>query len=494
MGSTPDLFMKSLTCFVIHCARSAQKVLTGTRVAGIGVILLIASCGANAASTDKQGRSAGSCVFSDVAFDPATNVHAIDAYSNAVAQLLKQKQFAELDCLANAARTGKSRFPGGAWKLRQFYVGLSSPRPGHATEQDWKQHLHLIEQWERKRPDSITAPIALAESYVSYAWDARGDGYADSVSESGWKLLAERIAKAKVILVQAAPAKCPDWYIAMLQVAREDNWDLSKLHVLFQQAIAFEPEYQYYYRIFADHLQPKWSGEEGDPARFAEEQANRLGGDDGDILYFQIADAILCACQESEFGHFSWPRLQKGYAALEKKYGTSMINVNSFALMASKSGDWEAADPAFKRIGEEWNQELWANEAWFKQNRDTAAQATPMQAHARAVHREAEGNMKTSEGQAYRQQLEERLAGYEKGCLNEAAADAHKFEFLVQVGRNGSAENAQTQTRPDQFALCLMRTLYISYTNKETPLPAPPHDGYWVLLEVDPATFAASAK
>jgi hypothetical protein len=47
---------------------------------------------------------------------------------------------------------------------------------------------------------------------------------------------------------------------------------------------------------------------------------------------------------------------------------------------------------------------------------------------------------------------------------------------------------------PDGFAYCLMRTLYLSYTKKKTPLPVPPHDGYWVLLELDPATLAASAK
>src|SRR5207245_8973441 len=97
--------------------------------------------------------------------------------------------------------------------------------------------------------------------------------------------------KSKAILDQAAPAKCPDWYVAMQKVARGQSWDLPQHYVLLQQAIAFEPGYQYYYRIHTDYLQPKWSGEEGDPARFAEESANRVKGDAGDILYFQIAEA-----------------------------------------------------------------------------------------------------------------------------------------------------------------------------------------------------------
>jgi Domain of unknown function (DUF4034) len=487
--------MKCRLCSLTHPARTFQTLSAAIRMSSIAILLLILFHGLRAAATDRQGQSAARpCAFSDAAFDTATNVHALDEYYNAISQLLKEEQFVELDCLADAARAGKTRFSGGAWKLRQFYVGLESPRPGHPTQEDWRHHLDLVGRWKHKNPRSVTAPIVLAESYINYAWDARGDGYSDSVSDSGWKLFGERISKAKAILDQAAPAKCPDWYVAMQKVARGQSWDLPQHYALLQQAIAFEPGYQYYYRIHADYLQPKWSGEEGDPARFAEESANHLEGDAGDILYFQIAEGILCACKESEFGHFSWPRLQKGFTALEKQYGTSMISVNSFALMASKSGDWQVADPAFKRIGDNWNEELWTSEAWFKQNRDTAAGAAPMQARARATRKEAEENMQTPEGQTYRRELEQKLAGYEQTCLKESSGDARKFEFFVQVGKNGSAANAQTETRPDGFAFCLMRTLYLSYTNKETPLPVPPHDGYWVLVELDPANLAASAK
>ena len=485
------IHLRSLT----HRAPTLETVYAAVRISGTAMLLLLLFHGVRAAATDRQGQSTTrTCAFSDAAFDTATDAHALDRYYNAIAQLLKEEQFVELDCLADAARAGKTRFSGGAWKLRQFYVALDSPRPGHPTQEDWRHHLDLVERWKHKNPRSVTAPIVLAESYISYAWDARGDGYSDSVSDSGWKLFGERIAKAKAILDEAAPGKCPDWYIAMQQIARGQSWDLARHYALLQEAIAFESAYQYYYRTYADYLQPKWSGEEGDSARFAEEAANRVGGDAGDILYFQIAEIILCACKESEFGHFSWPRLQKGFTALEKQYGTSMISVNSFALMACKSDDWQVADPTFKRIGDNWREELWTSEAWFKQNRDTAAKAAPMQARARATRKEAEANMQTPEGQAYRKKLEQTLAGYEQTCLKESNGDAHKFEFFVQVGEVGSAENAQTETRPDGFAVCLMRTLYLSYTKKEAPLPVPPHDGYWVLLELDPATLAAAAK
>jgi hypothetical protein len=487
--------MKLRLCSLTYPSRSSRTLSATIRISSIAILSIVLLHGVPAAATDKpQQPTTQACAFSDTAFDPASDVHALDNFYNAVSRLLKEERFAELDCVADAARAGKTRFSGGAWKLRQFYVGLETPRPGHPTQEDWRHHLDLVERWKSNNPHSVTAPIVLAESYVSYAWDARGDGFSDSVSDSGWKLFSDRVAKAKTILDQSAPAKCPDWYVAMQQVARGQNWDLPQVSALLQQAIAFEPGYQYYYRIHGEYLQPKWIGEEGDPARFAEESANHLEGDAGDILYFQIAEAILCACNESEFGHFSWPRLQKGFTALEKQYGTSMISVNSFALMASKSSDWVAADPAFKRIGDNWKEDLWTSEAWFKQNRDTAAGAAPMQVRARATRKQAEENMLTPEGQAYRKELEQTLASYVQSCLKESNGDAHKFDFFLQVGKNGSAENAQTETPPDHVAFCLMRTLYVSYTNKQTPLPVPPHDDYWVLVKLDPATLASSAK
>jgi hypothetical protein len=472
----------------------AHKLFAAVRIFRIGLLVLLFFRAANATAQDKQAPDAPSCAFSDTAYNPATDVHALESYQEAVAHLLKQEQFDELDCIADAARAGKTRFSGGAWKLRQLYLGLDRPRPGHPTEDDWREHLQRVERWRKQNPNSIAAPIVLAESYISYGWDARGGGSSDKVSNSGWKLFAERLDKAKSILDQVAPAKCPDWYIARLNIARGENWDLSQHYAIFNEAIVFEPGYQYYYRMLADYLQPKWSGEEGDPARFAERQANRVGGDAGDALYFLISEAIVCACQESEFAHFSWPRVQKGYAALEKQYGTSLISLNSFALMATNTGDWETADPQFKRIGDHWSQDVWRTDEWFKQERDIAAQAGPAFVRAHAVHQEAEANMQTPEGQAYRKKLEKKLSGSEQACVKESNGDAHKFEFFLQIAASGAPQDGHMESKPDQFASCLMQTLLEWHRQNKNAFPPPPREGYWLVLEVDPAIRTTAAK
>jgi hypothetical protein len=46
--------------------------------------------------------------------------------------------------------------------------------------------------------------VALALAYLDYASDARGTGYANTVSETGWKLFSERTAEARRILKEAS--------------------------------------------------------------------------------------------------------------------------------------------------------------------------------------------------------------------------------------------------------------------------------------------------
>ena len=257
-----------LTCPGRACHSAASSFFRG-----IAFVLLTLCCGATVSASDTRAIGAGQpCAFSDATFDPSTDVHGMEEYQYAIAGLLKQEKFAELDCVANAARSSKARFSGGAWKVHMLYFGLAEPQPGHATEQDWRNHLRRLNQWVAARPNSITAQVALAKSYVNYAWDARGTGYSDTISNSGVKLFHQRLEKAKVILdgASALHNKCPEWYVVMQQVAQGLSWDLPRTTALFEKAASFEPGYFYYYRAHATILLPKWQGEDGDAARFVE--------------------------------------------------------------------------------------------------------------------------------------------------------------------------------------------------------------------------------
>src|SRR5208282_5843665 len=177
--------------------------------------LLFATCEVSHADVPKTTPTP--CVLTDaetaaLSGDASVDVHAVHNFSKAINGLLKAEKFEQLDCIADLARSHKETFPGGMWKLHAVYSGLEKPLL-HPTEEDWKTHIELLQRWVSARPESITARVALAESYVNYGEDARGPGFADTVSDSGWKLLAERTAKASQILLEASTlsSKCPEW-------------------------------------------------------------------------------------------------------------------------------------------------------------------------------------------------------------------------------------------------------------------------------------------
>jgi hypothetical protein len=462
---------------------------------GLALLFTAFCAGAQTPTADAAKPAAQSCTTADLDFDASMDVHAFEGYQLAIAALLKQEQFTELDCIADSARSSKARFSGGIWKLRSFYGGVSEPQPGHATEEDWQNHLQRIERWTMAKPHSITARIALAESYVNYAWNVRGDGFGGTVTDSGWKLFSQRMEKAQSILDEAAkmPEKCPHWYVAMQQVARGQSWGLDRATALFEKAASLEPGYYSFYGMQATLLLPKWEGQEGDAARFAEHAANRIGGKAGDIQYFRIASVIVCACEDPEFSHFSWPRLQQGFAALEQQYGPSLYDVNSFALMAYTVGDPVVADAAFKRIGDSWSKDVWKTEEWFKQNRDWAAQLAPSEIQNRAYKAEALANLQTAEGAAYKKSIDPKFDAFVQTCLQDSGQDMNKFQLLVMVNKDGVAGNGRNLTQTS-VSHCVFQTMAATFSRKEKLFPPPPHDSYWVIFDVDPKSYNTASN
>jgi hypothetical protein len=421
--------------------------------------------------------------------DLSADVRAAQDYAATAAAMLKKEEFRSLDCVANRARSGKERFPGGQWKLKELYIGVDQPVPSpmHATQPDWKALFSKLDQWVAARPRSITARVALASAYLAYATDARGEGYANTVTENGWKLFGERIAQARRVLQEASalPTKCPEWYVAMLLVAENQDWDAAKKLALFDEAFNFEPGYYYLARVRASHLLPKWAGEPGDTEKFTEEVADRIGGDKGDILYFQIASAnyVICGCQDDP--HLSWERIQQGFAATEKEYGVSMLNLNRIAFLASDYGNTDpiVAEKVFSRIGEQWDEETWKTKEAFDYAKRQAANNAPILAKLRAIEAAADSNTQTPAGLRCQASFEKQYKELARQC-EQGNSDVGKFKTLINVGEKGTIDDIRIYWH-SAASHCVYEKLQALKQEKATPFLPPPQTPYWVRFDLD---------
>jgi hypothetical protein len=482
------------------CASAPHFGISASTLRFLGLVLLLIASRLDAQALPTDGapsNTAQVCASFGNDFDGASDVQGIKDYKEAVVDLLERLDFDKLDCIADAARSSKARFPGGLWKLHSIYWALDQPK-GHVTDEDWNARLLLLKQWTVTKPNSITARVALAGAYSSYAWYARGDGMADSVTDRGWKLLSERMSKAEAILDEKSEltAKCPESFWIRQGIAQGQG--IEQETEILKRAIASYPDYYYYYCTHAYLLLPKWYGQEGGASQFAAESADRVGGSDGDILYFQIAGGVVCPCgDETEFNRMSWSRIQKGFAALEQKYGPSMINLNLFALMATNVDDAVVAAAAFKRIGDNWDKDTWITEEYFNHSKTWEAQRLAqwkvLQARAPEFVRQAAANLQSPQGPEYQKQVEQAFEPFIRQCEKDSGKDEEKVELMLKMGPEGGVRDLYLPTETTTpMTKCLLDHLFETQGKNEKPFPPPPHPDYWLTLDLDPAAPIAA--
>jgi hypothetical protein len=158
-----------------------------------------------------------------------------------------------------------------------------------------------------------------------------------------------------------------------------------------------------------------------------------------------------------------------------------------------KAKDHVAADTAFKRIGENWDKDVWRTEGWFKSNRSISAGHAPIELRNRAVREEARNNMQTETGALYHKDVLQKVDALEKPCLLKMDNDRIKFEFLMLVAANGNVLEIQSNPR-NTVAECMQQALFAPHKTENAPFPPPPHDRYWVILDLNPDIINTAAK
>jgi hypothetical protein len=290
-----------------------------------------------------------------------------------VRTLFNQENFSQLDEIAEAARSQKQRFLGGGWKLKAFYNALRGPGSLTSTDDVWNAHIERLGRWIAASPSSSAPRVALAGSYIRFAWKARGNGVAGTVTPEGWKLLSERLEKACDTLddAKSISAADPQWYWEMETVALAKDCGRDTAEKVAGDASSVEPGYFYNYIQYMNYLLPKWHGQPGDSEDFLKSTSDRIGGAEGDFVYFQAAMGLNCCRRKAQMPNLSWDRVKQGFAALEKLYGSTNEQLNAFAFMAVRQGDSETARELFARIGDNWDENVWSSKDRFERSKAT---------------------------------------------------------------------------------------------------------------------------
>ncbi|MGF1678287.1 MAG: DUF4034 domain-containing protein, partial [Candidatus Methylacidiphilales bacterium] len=201
-------------------------------------------------------------------------------FRKAVFQLFEQERFDLLESMGNHLVDKQERFPEGLWKAERFFSGCDNDVN---TDAEARAGLERLDRWEKQFPQSEWVPILRASLWNHYAWAARGSGYANTVTDEGWKNFAKRLAEAKRIL-EATPSRAdgsrnPFWYLTMQTTALGQSWKRSDYEALFLEATTHHPDFHYFYLKKGYFLLPRWYGKKGEWQKFAVEASKKHGAD-----------------------------------------------------------------------------------------------------------------------------------------------------------------------------------------------------------------------
>jgi hypothetical protein len=128
----------------------------------------------------------------------------------------------------------------------------------------------VFPQISKAFPNSSLALLLQTAHCTAWAWEARGKGWAGSVTDEGWKLFDERLKKARELADtgwRLDPLE-PDIPAERITICMGLGEDRDTMELWFSRAMGADPHCFNACMTKALYLQPKWGGSEKEALEF----------------------------------------------------------------------------------------------------------------------------------------------------------------------------------------------------------------------------------
>ncbi len=254
-----------------------------------------------------------------------------------------QREFDKIEEKFQSWCTSTERFPDGQWKLIAFEYSFDLM---FKTWKGWDGDLKRFADWKVKNPNSPASTLIEVIFWRTYAWNARGGGYASTVSKEGWELFRERMEKAKALLAKSndQAKACPLWHSLMLDTLRDSGAKLAELEAIYKEAVTLFPAYHPIHFSMGSAISPRWGGSAEIFDKFAKDSVKITKQTEGNSLYARLYWTQDGPGQYTiQFPKGSktpeWDLIKSGFEDLMQRYPESTWNMNKFASFACRAND-----------------------------------------------------------------------------------------------------------------------------------------------------------
>ncbi len=233
------------------------------------------------------------------------------------------------------------------------------------------------------------ALVLEGESEIRQAWQARGGGYADSVSDKGWRGFTEHLAKARTRFTKAwkLHPELPLAATRMIYVSLGDS-DLTEMRLWFDRAVAAQIDYAKAWADLRWGLRPRWYGDRKAMLALGITALNTRRFDtDVPRMFFDAVSDVESELEQPPGEHIYsrreiWPHLQtmyEGYIAEPTQIAVRNGWRNTFSAVAYIARKYEVAQKQLEALN--WEPRRYNLTGWGRDlslmNLEVAARTGP---------------------------------------------------------------------------------------------------------------------
>jgi len=219
------------------------------------------------------------------------------------------------------------------------------------------ERLHAA--MEKSLPGGVELLIFEGEFYTRYAWDARGSGFADTVTPQGWKLFQERLVIARKALEKAYEMQ-PDNPLPatdMISICMGMGDEPAETQRWFDRALAADPDNEQAVVRMLMYLEPKWHGSPAAMAALVERLAATHNYRGKMPLAMVKFHRTIATYQPSHDAYLArpevWPQMQSVFESYLVLFPFDRSERTAYAINCVQASKWDLANTQFQILGDQ---------------------------------------------------------------------------------------------------------------------------------------------
>jgi WD40 repeat protein len=349
--------------------RSVRRVLFGAAVASSAwLTATFASAAAPPEKTPDELKALVAAAFPPDVKEFSAGSPELSEWGDKVEKSLSTEDFATLENLAAEAREEAQPSPGGHWKIAMFHdtIAYISDKQPAAVE----RRVEACRRWFAAKPESIAARTALVRTQLQFAWEARGRGFVNTVTEEGAKSFAERLEPIRKWVGEADWAKVDDpyYFAGAIEYAKVAGGTAEQVDACMRAAAKCKQLVDEPFVGGAEFFLPRWHGSVDDLTEYALNVYEATRGRCGAEQYAAVVNRVHRYHGSTTFKDFpfSWSLVVEGYCDHAKRWPNLLRLANEFSILAWHQGDRAVGNALIRHTMNNYNKYVFRSEQQYQ--------------------------------------------------------------------------------------------------------------------------------